>query len=199
MSPRKGKILFVVIFILGWTLCGLQAVYLSINWPRMIFPPKQLVDHHISQFHESETNLYFGAGYCLYKLETNVFDMKEIVCVDGWTFQRPILNSGKIYSQVITEPDEDAFLVALDVRTGDIIWQYEQIAGQSGPWRNIRDNLAIRENQIVAANRKEIHSIDIDTGKTMWHQTDNYFNKFFPFLIQDGMVWYLKRSDRKSK
>ena len=54
--------------------------------------------HHISQLALHEEQLFFGAGYCLYRLDVESRELDAILCTEDWTFQRPAVDGECAYA-----------------------------------------------------------------------------------------------------
>lgn len=83
----------------------------------------------------------------------------------GWgTAASPVLHGGRLY--VINDNDEDAYLMALDAKTGDEIWRTAREDEKSNwatpyVWENSE------RTEIVTAGTRAVRSYDLD-GKELW-------------------------------
>jgi outer membrane protein assembly factor BamB len=157
------------------------------------FPTRvQVVGHHISGLTLHNGDLYFGAGYCLYHLDTQSRDLDEILCTDAWTFQRPAIDDQKAYVQVVTSPEGAHFFVSVDLATGATDWYVDHLGT---PFRRMKDHVYLVDDRVVIVwsevGEQRVCAFDSQSGQQAWCTEPNYLQlRPLPFLIHEGSLWY---------
>lgn len=146
-------------------------------WKRVAFKGTPLIPKHSGNTYASETPVtdgervyvYFGMiGVYCYDLAGNPVWKKDLGAypMDGnWgTGSSPVLHGDHLYLQIDSE--EEAFLVALDTKTGDQRWRIsreEEKSNWSSPviWKN-----TLRTELITGG--KKVRAYDPHTGALLW-------------------------------
>jgi outer membrane protein assembly factor BamB len=159
------------------------------------FPtPIRATGRHVSGLTLYNGDLYFGAGYCLYHLDTQSKALNEILCTSDWTFQRPAVNAEKAYVQVITGLEGAHFFACIDLAAGTIDWRSTDFLGI--PDRSMKDYTFLANDQVITIQsemqEQRICAFDTGSGEQKWCTEPNYFiSHTIPFLIQDDSIWYV--------
>jgi outer membrane protein assembly factor BamB len=157
------------------------------------FPTRvQVIGRHISRLTLHDGDLYFGAGYCLYHLDTQNQVLDEILCADDWTFHRPAIDGQKAYAQVVTPVEGAHFFVSVDLATGSIVWQVDH---SGTPFRSIKDHVFLVDDHVVMVRsevqEQRVCAFNVQSGQQEWCTEPNYFQlQPVPFLIHDDSIWY---------
>ena len=182
---------FIAIVFLGLSLvaCG----PFSVEWPT----PALVTGYHVSRLSFYNDSLYFGAGYCLYRLDIQSQTLHNLLCTTGWTFQRPAIDGKRAYAYVLTSPEAAQFLVAIDLSTGQVVWRVGESPG-CGPYlRDAKDNVFLSDGQVIAvradrcSRKQHICAFDKDTGQYLWCIPDSLTARGKPFAIYGGLIWYV--------
>lgn len=142
---------------------------------------------HISRLTLSGTDLYFGAGYCFYRLDTKNQSLQAILCTKDWTFQRSAIDGERAYTQVLTQPGEAQIAVALDLSTGEVIWQ-ARVRPRSlyGP---IPGDTVLLNGQVCIEYGTGLGVLDTLSGTWLWQSEHNWMTAS-SYQIHDGLIWY---------
>ena len=110
-------------------ICLLLAGCATLDFPSFSQQPhiQKLQSDHTSDLLLIVQYLYFGSDYFLYRLDVVTHTVDTIHCKDGELFFRPVVDDNYIYSQLSVSR-----VVALDARTGNVVWEFEGPAGYEG-------------------------------------------------------------------
>lgn len=148
--------------------------------------------HYISELTLDGQNIYFGAGHCLYCLDTQDQTLRELQCKKGSTFGQPAVDGERVYAQV------GQFLVAVDLSTQEMVWRTDQ-SGEpgyeyGGSSRIHYPGSALLVEGIVITNlRQGLQFYDARSGDLLWHTEPNWMATH-TYLLDDKMIWYIVHS-----
>jgi len=154
--------------------------------------PALLSGHHVSELTLHKGYLYFGAGYCLYKLDPWSQQVEEVTCQSDWLFQRPATDGMQAYAQILTSPGEEGFFVAVDLSTGGVVWSFGE-EGWPFPrafYPSVRQYTFLVNDLVVTAREEWIEAFDAQRGYRTWSSGHNRANTLVPFVIYDSLIWY---------
>jgi outer membrane protein assembly factor BamB len=145
--------------------------------------------HHISTFSLDGSNLYFGAGYCLYRLVITNKEVRPVICTKDWTFQRPAVEGHQLYAHTIASPKAGLSFMAVDSLTSEVTWRSQTKTGEAA-FRSVRDNIFVINERIYTAEREKVYVLDPESGEMIWKSNFNWMNSANPFLIHNNLLWY---------
>lgn len=152
--------------------------------------PTALSEHHISRLTLYGSDLYFGAGYCLYRLDTQDQTLYEIVCRRDWTFQRPAIDGERAYAQVLTSLEGKQFFVAVDLSTGATVWRVNEGWPPDAFFGGTKQYTFLINGRVVTAQREGVDVFNTQSGHRMWHSGHNWMDGVIPFVVHGDSVWY---------
>jgi len=164
-----------------WKVMCLSRATGEVEWEQLAHEGKPTIPIHRTNTYASETpvtdgkRLYvsFGSeGLFCYDLDGKLLWSKNLGSYPmmlGWgTGSSPALEGERLFVQC--DNDQDSFLVALDVRTGDELWRVsrEEKSTWSSPyvWHN-----KLR-TELVTAGAKKMRSYDLETGELLWESAN---------------------------
>lgn len=184
-----SKLIVVGLFVLLGTSCALSEM-------ATITARTRIVGHHISRMSLYEGDLYFGAGYCLYRLRPQGRVLEQILCTQDWIFQRPAINGHRGYAQVVTSPEGRQFFVAIDLSTGTAAWRVDE--SENGPYLGwMKDNVVLVDDRVITAqgdrfsSEQRICAFDVRTGRRVWRTSRSHMERADPWLLHDDLIWYV--------
>ncbi|MCP4604338.1 MAG: PQQ-binding-like beta-propeller repeat protein [Proteobacteria bacterium] len=159
-------------------------------------PPAPVMGSHTSALTLYGKDLYFGAGYCLYRLDTENQVLGEIICVENWTFQRPAIDGKRAYVQVLTSPEEGRFFVAVDLESGTVVWRVDETM-YAGADRYAKQYISLINDQVVTLRDRGVDVFDTETGTRIWYDEGPPAQQF---QFYDGLLWQpVYRDDYQEK
>jgi outer membrane protein assembly factor BamB len=145
----------------------------KILWEREVNRGAPKTSHHLKNTYASETPVTDGERLYAY------FGNVGLYCFDfsgkllwsqkwppantryGWgTAASPVLHEGRIY--IVNDNDDQAFLVALDKKTGRQIWRVERDEGSN--WATPYIWRSGKRTEIVTSGTRKVRSYDLDGG-----------------------------------
>ena len=140
---------------------------------KIFYEPEIRAGHHISALSLHNDFLYFGAGYCLYELNTQNQNIREILCKDKWLFQRPAVDENQAYMQVKNSITEERFFIAVNLQSGTPAWQVQD-KSKDAYFKGIRQDTYLIEDMVVTARGDGIDVFDTQSGKQIWTLKNNH-------------------------
>ncbi len=175
----------------------------KIRWEREGYKSVPQMSRHLKNTFASETPVtdgervyaYFGnVGLYCYDMEGKQLWKKELGPFKtryGWgTAASPVLYKDRIY--IVNDNETQAFIVALNKKTGEQIWRVDREEGSNWSTPYIWENEL--RTEIVTAGTKKIRSYDLN-GKLLWEMggmssisIPTPFSKFGMVYISSGYV-----------
>jgi outer membrane protein assembly factor BamB len=153
---------------------------------------------HISGLALYDGGIYFGGGYCLYRLDIADQSVDAINCSENWTFQRPAVDGERAYAQVLTQPEEERIFTALDLSTGEIVWRVDE-RSRYAYFKNVRQFTVLWDALIFTARKDGILAYDSSSGDQIWSTEHTWMLADLPFLLYNGLLWYVVRSEQDDR
>ena len=94
-------------------------------------------------------------------------------------YATPLIDSTTIYAV-------HGSLVALDIQSGNINWQFSS----QSPLEQIIGNPLLFENSIITPTMDAIYAIDKATGEPIWKFSDIKGGVFFSPILEDGSIYF---------
>ncbi|MFV2065674.1 MAG: PQQ-binding-like beta-propeller repeat protein [Pirellulales bacterium] len=148
----------------------------TVMWERTVHAGRPTSPIHIKNSYASETPVTDGERvYCCFgNVGIFCFDMDGDLVWErkrkprrtrwGWgPAASPLLHEGRLY--VLSDNEEDSYLLALDARSGDEIWRTSRDEKSNWSTPNIWTNE--QRTEIVTAGTGRVRSYDLD-GKELW-------------------------------
>jgi outer membrane protein assembly factor BamB len=134
---------------------------------------------HISGLTPYGQSIYFGAGGCLYRLDTQDRALEKLECTG--TFGRPAVDGKRVYAQV------DELLVAVDLSTGKTSWRVDE--SQYGYIGSAHEGgfTSVAQDRIITMREKGIHVYDT-SGHILWRT--EYGEASWCSSLKDGLFWH---------
>jgi outer membrane protein assembly factor BamB len=175
----------------------------NVVWEKTAHEGQPAIATHPNNTYASETPVtdgerlvaYFGmTGVYCYDLDGNPLWQKELGSFPmqfGWgTGSSPVLDDGRVFVQC--DNDKQSFLVALDVKTGDELWQVKraEMSNWSTPviWKNSR------RTELVTAGGGKMRSYDPKSGDLLWEMKAS--GRCSPSPAIGDEVLYVDSTDR---
>lgn len=179
------------IFLISTIVAIAMSFALGTCWIISLLPPPSppVTGHHISEFKVYGANLYFGAGYCLYRLLIAEKELEAVVCTENWTFRRPAVDGQRAYAHTIASPEPGLSFMAIDLTSGEVAWRSRNWTGEDS-FRSIKDYTFVVNEKIYTAERDKVYSLDPALGLVSWQSDFNWMSPTDPFLIHDNLLWY---------
>jgi outer membrane protein assembly factor BamB len=98
---------------------------------------------------------------------------------ESGVFATPLMDTNSIYAI-------NGSLVALDIRTGNIKWQFSD----PSPYGQITGNAFMFDDYIVATTTEAIYAIDKATGRILWKFSNIKGSIFSQPTLHDGIVYF---------
>jgi len=146
---------------------------------------------YISELTLNGQGIYFGAGHCLYSLDTRDHALHELQCEKGSTFGQPAVGEGRAYAQV------GQFLVAVDLSNHEIVWRVDQ-SGEPG-YEYDSEQLhhpgatLLAEDIVITRRRWGLQFYNAQTGNLLWRTEPNRMQDY-TYVLDDKTVWYIVNS-----
>ena len=148
----------------------------KVLWEREVHKGIPTQPHHLKNTYASETPVtdgervyaYFG-NVGLFALDLNgkpawskPFD--PVNTRYGWgTAASPVLHKGRVY--IVNDNDDRSTLLALDKKTGDVIWKVERDEKTNWSTPYIWENA--KRTEVITTGTTKVRSYDLD-GKVLW-------------------------------
>lgn len=141
---------------------------------------------HISGLSLQDSYLYFGAGYCLYRLNINNQVLDRLACPDERLVFRPIYDGTYIYSSL-----DFLQVIAFNMSSGQIVWKFDSPGDDVYAYRyGLKDHTTLVNGRLYAVGHDWLYALDAQTGKSLWGKRNNYMDDYIPFLIYNDLLWY---------
>jgi outer membrane protein assembly factor BamB len=150
-------------------------------WSRAVFEERTI--QHISDLTSYGQNIYFGAGNCLYCLDTQDQTLRELECIGGRSFGGPAVDGENAYAQ------QDEFLVAVDLSAQQTSWRVNESQFGHQDFLHHRNHIYLINNKIIST-RTEGTLVYDTLGKLMWHTEFDEMDRYL-FQAHDSLVWYI--------
>ncbi|MBN1878419.1 MAG: PQQ-binding-like beta-propeller repeat protein [Anaerolineae bacterium] len=185
MSKGKRILYWWLIFSGGILLgCGVPLMVV-----RLLSPPEIGTSQHMSELTLEAPYLYFGAGYCLYRLQLPDQHLEAILCTADWTFEKPVISGQRAYVQVARYPRRGEYFVAIDLAAGTKRRQITE-ARFDAYFTGLKKHIRLVGDKVVTARRRGIYVYDGLTGRPVWH-TRPVWPDILPYVIYDDWLWYV--------
>lgn len=175
----------------------------KILWEREVHKAVPTFSRHLKNSYASETPVtdgervyaYFGnVGLFCFDLKGKLLWSKKWPAVNtrfGWgTAASPVVHQDRIY--VVNDNDTKSFLVALNKKTGEQVWEVERAEASNWATPYIWNNG--QRTEIITPGTKRVRSYDLN-GKLLWEFTGmssiaipTPFSKFGLLYISSGYV-----------
>ncbi|MFZ1700570.1 MAG: PQQ-binding-like beta-propeller repeat protein [Pyrinomonadaceae bacterium] len=141
-------------------------------------------------------DIYFGAGYSIFKFNSSSRLITEIYRTDNARVEQPLLADGIIYfggldafSKHGLRGENEGFF-AYDLRTERLLWKFPLHEG----YGTFGTFPVISEDRILVCSRWHLHSIDRKSGKELW-KVDNWMGStgdtvILPYVF-DNQVYFM--------
>jgi outer membrane protein assembly factor BamB len=161
------------------------------------FPRKEIrVGKNLTDFTLEGKNIYFGAGYNLYRLDLLNRSVERIFRTNLIHVEQPLIADGVIYfggnGRVDSKGafgDRDSFF-AVDLRGGEILWKFP--LGHDG-YGTFGTFPVLAGERILVCARQHLHCLDRRSGRELW-KLDNWLGAdsdgiSIPY-VHNGFVYY---------
>lgn len=175
----------------------------KILWEREVYKTVPKFSRHLKNSYASETPVtdgervyaYFGnVGLFCFDMKGKLLWSKKWPVVNtrfGWgTAASPVLYQDRIY--VVNDNDTKSFLIALNKKTGEPVWEVERAEASNWATPYIWNNG--QRTEIITPGTKRVRSYDLN-GKLLWEFTGmssiaipTPFSKFGLLYISSGYV-----------
>lgn len=178
-------------------LAALLGTACAISEMATVSAPTRMTGHHVSRMSLYEGHLYFGAGYCLHRLNIQDRVLEQILCTQDWTFQRPAVDGERAYVQVLTSPKAEQFFVAIDLSTSAVVWSVDESKGIGPYLRWMKDNTVLIDGRVITVrgerftSEQRIYAFDARTGRQVWRTGRSDMASANPLFIYDALAWYV--------
>ena len=86
---------------------------------------------------------------------------------DQWGFaSSPIIHEGRVYVQCDVQDEDNSFVAALDVKTGEEVWRTQRLDVPT--WSTPTVHVTDKRRQLILNGFKHIGGYDLDSGKELW-------------------------------
>lgn len=160
----------------SWEVHCLDQATGEVLWKQVAIQGKPRLGKHRANTYASETPVtdgqyvvvYFGMmGVVCYDLDGQLMWRKDLGSYEmrnSWgTASSPAMHDGKVFIQVDSE--QDSFLVALDVASGEEVWRKDRQEGSNWGSAMIWQNRLRTE---LVTNGQTVRSYDPDDGDLLW-------------------------------
>ena len=134
---------------------------------------------HISNFALDGDNLYFGAGYHLYRLNLSSPSIRAVFTTDRILVDQPIIADevaylgGSSYVDQRKNHGEKQGLLAVDLQSRKVQWKFPLGVGGYGTYGTFP---VLADDRIIVCARQHLHSLERRSGKEVW-KLDNWFGR----------------------
>ncbi|MED5377071.1 MAG: PQQ-binding-like beta-propeller repeat protein, partial [Acidobacteriota bacterium] len=162
-----------------WMLYAVDWNTGNIRWEREVYASVPGAPRHLKNSYASETPVTDGERVYAYFGQIGIFafDMEgtplwsqqwePFRTRNGWgTAASPVLHNDRLY--IVNDNDDQSFLLALDKRTGELIWQIERQEGTNWSTPYVWSNS--KRTEIVTTGSDKVRSY-AENGTLLWELT----------------------------
>src|SRR5919198_3680219 len=171
MSAMRHKVLPLILFVLLIATSGCLSDFPSGRELRGA--------HHISNFSPGGDQLYFGAGYHLYRLNLTTRSVETVYTTDRILVEQPIIADGVAYFGGSSCADrqghsgEKQGLLAFDLQGHKLLWKFPLGVGGYGTYGTYP---VLAGDRILVCARQHLHCLDRKSGEEAW-ELENWFGR----------------------
>ena len=159
-----------------WTVYCIDFDSGKVLWEREVYKGVPQFSRHLKNSYASETPATDGERVYVYFGNVGVFVLDlngkpvwskrfdPVKTRNGWgTAASPVLYQNRLY--IVNDNDDHSYLMALDKKTGDVIWKVDRNEGTN--WSTPFIWESGKRTEVITSGTKRVRSYDLD-GKVLW-------------------------------